>query len=104
MTIDFDKGVTTFLLQFTADPTKRLSNNREKAMRVHQQQIKKLNNPKNLKDKQSKIQNLGYVDHIRNLPLEIQEQLQNSGVHYHIPWRAVWKGNSTSSSCRIVVI
>ena len=40
MKIDFDKGVTTALLPFTADPTKRLSNNRDKAMRVYQQQIR----------------------------------------------------------------
>jgi len=108
VTIDFDNGITKALLPFTADPTKRLSNNREKAMKVFQQQIRKLNNPKNHKDKQDildsegKLQQLGYVDYVKNLPLETQAKLQNSEIHYHIPWRAVWKGNSISTPCRIV--
>ncbi|XP_066927799.1 uncharacterized protein [Clytia hemisphaerica] len=108
VTIDFDKSITTAHLPFTADPTKRLSNNREKAMKVYQQQIKKLNNPKNFQDKQDilesegKLHQLGYVDYVTNLSPRIQANLQNEQVQYTIPWRAVWKGNSISTPCRIV--
>ena len=76
-------------------------------MKVYLQQIKKFNNPKNHKDKEDilesedKLQQLGYVDFIKNLPLETQVMLHKSKVHYHIPWRAVWKGNSISTPCRI---
>ena len=108
VTIDFNNGITRAFLPFTADPNKRLSNNREKAMKTYQQQVRKLSHPKNQKDKQDildsegKLQQLGYVDYIKNLPIETQAKLQNSTLHHHIPWRAVWKGNSISTPCRIV--
>jgi len=77
-------------------------------MKIYIQQVNKLNNPSNQKDKQDiinsegKLQQLGYVDYTRNLPTETQSMLQYNKMQHFIPWRAVWKGNSISTPCRIV--
>ena len=106
--IDLDKSIATASLPFTCDPSTRLANNKDKAMKVYLQQLKKLNHPSNVNDKEdileseAKLQKLGYVDFVRNLPPDVQSRLRESKVHYFIPWRAVWKGNSLSTPCRIV--
>ena len=77
-------------------------------MKVYQQQIRKLNIPSNQQDKQDiidserKLHEMGYVDYIRNLSVESQIKLRDAVTHYYIPWRAVWKGNSVSTPCRVV--
>ena len=107
VTIDFNTHIAKASLPFISDPTTRLSNNTDKAMKVYQQQIKKLNNPANSKDKQdildseAKLQNMGYVEYLHNLPSDVQSNLL-SKTKYIIPWRGVWKGNSISTPCRIV--
>ena len=107
VTIDLENSSTSAHLPFIADP-KRLANNKERAMKVYNQQIRKLNNPSNTKDKEDiiisegKLQNLGFVDYVKNLSIEVQKSLENNSTHYYIPWRAVWKGNSVSTPCRIV--
>ena len=107
VTVDLENSSTSASLPFIADP-KRLANNKEKSMKVYQQQLRKLNLPSNTKDKddviesESKLQQLGYVEYVNNLPPEIQYTLQNHSTQYFIPWRAVWKGNSVSTPCRIV--
>ncbi|XP_066912128.1 uncharacterized protein [Clytia hemisphaerica] len=106
--IDFDQSISSASLPFIADPTTRLANNKDKAMKVYIQQLKKLNQPSNLADKEDilqsegKLQKLGYVEFVRNLPQDVQSRLHSSPIHYFIPWRAVWKGNSLSTPCRIV--
>ena len=47
------------------------------------------------------MQQLGYVDYVRNLKPEQQEMLR-SEIQKFIPWRAVWNGNSISTPCRLV--
>ena len=95
-------------LPFTADPTSRLSNNKYKALKIYKQQLDKLNKPCNLKDKddiitsEAKLQQLGFVDYFKNLPSNLQSMLQNHAIQHYIPWRAVWKGNSISTPCRVV--
>ena len=108
ITIDFVSKTATALLPFIADPETRLVNNKDKAMKTYQQQVRKLNHPNNQTDKQdvleseAKLQQLGYVEYVRNLPKEDQDQLQSCKMHYYISWRAVWKSNSFSTPCRIV--
>ena len=108
VTIDFNTNVAKASLPFICDPITRLSNNKDKAMKVYQQQVKKLNHPSNNKDKQDvlaseeKLQKMGYVEYLRNLPKDTRSSLLLSKIKYVIPWRAVWKGNSISTPCRIV--
>ena len=61
-------------LPFTSDPSKRLANKKNKAMKVYNQQLRKLNLPDNVKDKQDiidsegKLHQLGYINYLKNLP------------------------------------
>ena len=106
--IDVKNGITTASLPFISDATSRLAPNKEKAMKVYQQQLRKLSNPINKKDKddiiesEAKLQQLGYVDYVKHLPIHIQNYLVEHQVQNYIPWRAVWKVNSVSTPCRIV--
>ena len=74
-------------------------------MEKHNQQIKKLNqntdDKKDVIESEEKLQQLGYVDYIRNLKPEQQEMLR-SKIQKFTPWRAVWNGNSISTPCRLV--
>ena len=102
-----DASEITRKLPFIHDPQVKLAPNKEKAMEVYQQQLRKLNKVENAKDKEDvinsekKLQNLGFVDYVRNLPIHIQQKLQTQIRHF-IPWRAVWKPGSISTPCRVV--
>ena len=60
------------------DPVKRLAPNKAVALKVYNQQVKKLNNPANATDKsdviesEAKLQKLGFVDYVKNLPADIR--------------------------------
>ena len=75
---------------------------------LYYQQLKKLNQPGNIQDKndiiksENKLQQMDFVDYIRNLPSDVQVMLQENLIKYFIPWHAVWKGNSISTPCRVV--
>ena len=77
-------------------------------MKVFNQQLRKLNNPDNIKDKndvlesEAKLHDLGFVEYLRNLPSTTQEFLRQHPIQNYIPWRAVWKSTSISTPCRIV--
>ena len=43
------------------------------------------------------MQQLGYVDYVRNLKPEQQETLR-SEIQNLFPWRAVWNGNSINTN------
>ena len=45
---------------------------------------------------------MDFVEYIRNLPSDVQAMLQENPIKCFIPWRAVWKGNSISTPCRVV--
>ncbi|XP_066932960.1 uncharacterized protein [Clytia hemisphaerica] len=108
VTIDPETRTTSAILPFITDPSTRLANNKDIAMKVFGQQLRKLNKPSNHSDKEdiltseSKLQSLGYVDYVSNLPESTQQMLSDHQCHHYIPWRAVWKGNSISTPCRIV--
>ena len=73
---------------------------------MYNQQIKKLNQnidkKKDVIEFEEKLQQLGYVDYVRNLKPEQQEMLRRSEIQNFIPWRAVWNENSISVPCRLV--
>ena len=103
--IDINKKVITARLPFIDDP-KKLAPNKNIATKIYYQQLKKLSsNPKDKEDiiaSEAKLQQLGFVDYIKNLPLDQQTMLNNSPFQNFIPWRAVWKASSISTPCRIV--
>ena len=104
--LDTSTRSTMARLPFIHDPVVKLAPNKDKAMRVFNQQLKKLS--KNVNDKnaviksEGKLQSLGHVDYISNLTADQQQILQENQIQNFIPWRAVWKVNSISTPCRIV--
>ena len=104
--VDITNRSTEATLPFMSDPSIKLAPNKNKALKVFNQQMKKLS--KNQKDKddviqsENKLQSLGHVDYIKNLSEEMQIKLKNSPVQNFIPWRTVWKDNSLSTPCRLV--
>ncbi len=93
-------------LPFMADPSIKLCPNKNIARKVYDQQIKKLN--KNPADKESvlksegKLQALGYVAYVKDLPEETQTMLATSPLQNFIPWLVVWKEDSMTTPCRMV--
>ena len=96
---------TTAKLTFIHNPMVKLSNNKDIALKIYNQQLRKLN--KNLQDKadvitsENKLQRLGHVDYVQNLSQEQQPMLSEMDMKYYIPWRAVWKQNAISTPCRV---
>ena len=93
-------------LPFTHSPEKRLAPNRHKAEKVYKQQLRKLaNKPKGKEEvlkSEEKLQQLGYVNYVSNLPDEIQIILKESPIQNYIQWRVVWKENSLTTPSRLV--
>ena len=83
-----------------------LSPNRDIALRIYLQQTKRLQ--KHEDDKQDiikseqKLQKLQFVEYVKNLPQNIQSELQANPIKNYIPWRVVWKLSLISTPCRIV--
>ena len=107
ITIDLSKSITTARLPFILNPITRLAPNKATALKVYEQQIKKLSNPLNVKDKadvlksEAKLQKLGFIDYIRNLSEESKLKLRENQIQNYIAWRAVWKSSSVSTPCRV---
>ena len=101
--IDAVNRITTASLPFISNPENKLIPNKNLALKVYQQQIRKLN--QNHKDKddvlisESKLQSFDYVS---NLSAKQQLMLQESTIKNFIPWRAVWKCSSVTTPCRVV--
>ena len=85
------------------NPSIKLAYNKERALKVYNQQIKNINqstdDKKDVIESEEKLQQLGYVDYVRNLKPEQQEMLRRSEIQNFIPWRAMWNGNSISTPC-----
>ena len=88
------------------NPVQALAPNKHKALKVNKQQVTKTN--KSAADKESvlkaerKLQDLGFVEWVTNLPEDIQEQLRNNPIQNFLAWRIVWKSSSVSSPARPV--
>ena len=105
--VNVDQGVTMAKLPFVTDPDKRLVPNEKMALRVYEGQVRKLDSMPQDKlaviQSEAKLQDLGFVDFVDNLPQEDKELILNSRVKYFIPWRAVWNLKSLSTPCRLVL-
>ena len=105
VTVDIENNQSIATLPLMSDPS-RLSPNRGIALKVYNQQLHRLAKNTNDKDdiikSEHKLQKLGYVDYVKNLPKEIQHSLAQSQFQNFIPWRAVWKESSVSTPCRVV--
>ena len=88
------------------NPVNYLAPNKSIAVKVYNQQIHKLQkNPKDKDDvikSEAKLQQLGYVKFLKDLPPELQKKITDQPVQNYIPWRAVWNKNSVSTPCRVV--
>ena len=84
----------------------KFAHNKERALKVYNLQIKKLNHntegKKDVIEFEEELQQFGQIDYVRNLKPEQQEMLRRSEIQNFIPWRAVWNGNSISTPCRLV--
>ena len=104
--VDATSQRTTASLPLMYNPSIKLAHNKEQALKVYKQQIKKLNqnadDKKDVIESKEKLLQVGYVDYVWNLKPPQQEMLRRSEIQNFIPWRAVRNGNSTSTPCRLV--
>ncbi|XP_066917099.1 uncharacterized protein [Clytia hemisphaerica] len=104
--VNVNECITTATLPLLQNPETALAPNRNIALRVYNQQVKRLAKNQQYKDdiikSESKLQSLGYVEYVKNLPIDQQRMLQSNPVQNFIPWRAVWKPSSISTPCRVV--
>ena len=105
ITVDFENKISTALLPFVVDPDEKLAPNKDIALKVYNQQVKKLSKDPVLKDNvlkaEKKLHDAGHVDWVDNLTSE-QIELLNAGVNYYLPWRYVQNENSLSTPVRPV--
>jgi len=103
--IDTANRTSIATLSLMQNPTTHLAPNRNIALKVYNQQLKRLANyPADKEDvlkSVKKLQNLGYVEYVKNLPSNLQIKLQQNPINNFIPWRAVWKENSISTPGRL---
>ena len=102
--VDTTSQRTTPSLPLIYNPSIKLAHNKERALKVYKQQIKKLNqnadDKKDVIESEEKLQQVDYVDYVWNLKPEQQEMLRRSEIQNFIPWN----GNSTSTPCRLVLM
>ena len=104
--VNIKNRVTVASLPLMQNPAIKLAPNKNKALQIYNQQIRKLDrnlqNKRDVIESEAKLQKLGFVEFVKNLTPEQQQMLKASDVQNFIPWRAVWNGNSVSTPCRIV--
>ena len=97
VTVDTDRRITTELLPLMFNLLHKLAPNKDKALRVYNQQVKKLNEDQQDKEdvmqSEAKLQRLRHVDFVRIFTPGQQEMLAKNPVQNFIPWRAVWNSN-----------
>ena len=104
--VDTEKCKTIAKLPFVTDPDFRLRPNEKIALKIYEGQVRALSNKtedkKDVMESEGKSQDLGFVDFVHNLPKEDRDLILTK-PKYFIPWRAVWKPNSLSTPCRLVL-
>ena len=104
--IDIDKSDGYASFSLIGDPVVKLAPNRHKAQKTYDQQMKHLE--RFPEDKESviksevKLQQLGFVEWIKNLSEESQNKLRENDIHNFLPWRVVLKENSMTSPSQVV--
>ena len=49
------------------------------------------------------IRSKGFCQKLSEFPVKIQREILNATTRHYYPWRAVWKGSSITTPCRVVV-
>lgn len=97
---------TKWQLPLIDNPTMKLCPNRHIALKVYYQQLKRLGqhtyDKHDVIKSEANLQSLGYLQYLKNLSDNDQLSLRTNLAKNFIPWRAVWKENSTSTPWRIV--
>ena len=104
--VDLQKRITSASLPLIADPLTKLAPNKYRARKVYNRVLRELN--KNPADKEAtikserKLQDLGFVAWVEDLPAEIQKMLEENPIQNYFAWRVVYKPNSLSTPARLV--
>ena len=105
VTVNLEEGYCETKLPFLADPDTRLVSNEYIARKIYNSQVKILSkSEKDRKDtleSEKKLQDLGYVEWLENVDVEVRNSIISSAVRYLIPWRVVFS-DSLSTPVRTV--
>ena len=104
VTVDIVARETSAVLPFIADPRIKLAPNRVKAEKTYQRQLKVLQAPEDkasIIKAEAALQEMGFVDWVKNLPEDVQKSLREHEIQNFLPWRVAWK-DSVTSPCRPV--
>ena len=103
--LDLESNTATASLPFMMDPEKKLKPNLDRAMKVYNSVVKRLDANSNAKEavilSERKLQDAGHVDWYDNLD-EDQKKLISEGVCHHLIWRPVHNENSLTTPVRLV--
>lgn len=107
VSVDFEAKVTSAVLPFIADPVEKLESNQQNAIKIYNQQIRKLSRlPPEIKeavlDSERKLQDAKHVQWVKHLPDDQRQLVTNQTSQYFMPWRFVHNENSTTTPTRIV--
>ena len=87
--LDVKERVCTASLPSIQDPILKLAPNKHNAVKVYNQQLRKLTKSPNDREEvlksENKLKSLGFVDYVRNLTPEQQLMLQKSPIQNFIP-------------------
>ena len=87
--VNREKIITTASLPLMHNSVIKLAHNKDIALKVYNQQVKKLNkNPKDKADaieSEARLQTLGYVEYVKNLSTKQQEMLRINKIQNYIP-------------------
>ena len=106
VSVNIQKGETIATLPLLNNSVVKLGPNKKRALAIYKSEIKRLSTNHSDKDdvlhSEAKLQSMGFVDYLANLPNDVQHTLKENPIQHYIPWRVVWNGNSLSTHCRIV--
>ena len=95
MSADLTNHRTIAKLSLLHNPKIKLCPSKNKTIEMYNQQLKKLNNHPSDREQviksENKLQDLGHVDLVSNLPDHLQAMLKNCPIQNLIPWRVVCK-------------
>ena len=97
-------GESEASLPIIHDAPNKLAPNKKIALAVFTSQIKRLT-PEEKREvikAEQKLQDLGYVDYVRNLTPAQQQNLRDNVIHNYLPWRTLWNLNSCTTSNQLV--
>ena len=93
MQVDLKQRQAIANLPLMHDPAIKLYPNKTEALKVYNQQLKKLSKQPPGKEQviqsEKKLQDLEHVEFIRNLPNDLQIILKDRPIQNFIPWRVV---------------